>query len=603
MLGILDLLNSEDASEASMSQPPPPASVPNLEDLSKSGSKSPLSMSMKSEISTRSYRVSKQLPRSRVHPSLLKAKRLVDIALRHKLGSRRHLTPDQGSSKLHLKLLEAGLRVRLILSSSIHELFKLLTPHTAGRSSIVHVCFDRDEQRLVGRNITGEAKEDRNGRGRKTSTSFDGMHSTNGSSSRRFSSSTSSETGSIISSDQLSGNGTPNIAATSSNGSLPINGAYNGTNGSNGIYNGTNGSNGSLQAAPWEARLDSTSSSSLAREVSSDLARATLNSKKGDSPVSVLEDDFSNPSDLTHLLSAPNTGPRKPVLKRVRLIDNNLVNLAGVSSKVLKSFQVGKEHRLPQMPLSDDGDDRPEMVTTFNNLDTAVMSLFGIRTYSLVRVPRSSSNTSDGSVLLKLECAQPGDTRLVDDQEFMEDMVASLGKEGQTPNNLFIKKVVARPRYKSDMKIYIVPTDRKVLLYVDKRVFERDLINGVIDMDCPPDRFIYTTFPVDDILLEVKEMLQKSRVLGEPESSEAPVPNHITTTNFTPKWSMEAELLPSSLSLPLLVLNSTGSTSLGGESTPSASDRAKLSLLSIPNAKMELIEEPEDLKFDTSYMA
>lgn len=81
------------------------------------------------------------------------------------------------------------------------------------------------------------------------------------------------------------------------------------------------------------------------------------------------------------------------------------------------------------------------------------------------------------------------------------------------------------------------------------------------------------------------------------------MPNHITTTNFTPKWSMEAELLPSSLSLPLLVLNSTGSTSLGGESTPSASDRAKLSLLSIPNAKMELIEEPEDHKFDTSYMA
>lgn len=171
------------------------------------------------------------------------------------------------------------------------------------------------------------------------------------------------------------------------------------------------------------------------------------------------------------------------------------------------------------------------------------------------------------------------------------------------------------------MKIYIVPTDKKVLLYVDRRVFERDLINGVIEMDCPTDRYIYTTFPVDDIILDVRNMLNRSNDLSDPESSDL-VPNHMTDTSLSTsnlhKWNipmndMELSVLsPSSSSLPSLMSNtnlsgSSGSVSLGSDpsldSTPNASDRAKLTLLSIPNAKMELIEEPVDLKFDTSYVA
>lgn len=583
MLGILDLLNSEDSGEATMSQPPPPSDVlmPGLEDLSKLGSKLPLTLD---SISTKLFRVLKLLPRSKVHPLLLKSRKLVDIALRHKLGSKRQgsYTPELGLSKLHLKLLEAGLRVRLYLCPSIYELFRQLTPHTAGRNTIVHVAFDNEKQLLTGKDISLELKEDRFGRGRKTTKNGFQGYSSNQADLRL---------------DLMSSTGL--TFSETANGPSNGNGHLNG----NGLHRNGRGLDHSVSPDEMEKNGDNALDGS-------DNSSESSSSGYGYA-------DYSNPLDYSHLLGKQLLGPRKPILKRVRLIDNNLVNLAGVSSKVLKSFQVGKEHRASSSPVSDSlgSDDRPGMVSTFNLLDTAVMSLFGTRTYSLVRVTRSSSNTSDGSVLLKLECAKPGDTRLVDDREFMEDMVASLGREGQTPNNLFIKKVVARPRYKSDMKIYIVPTEKKVSLYVDRRVFERDLINGVIEMDCPTDRYIYATFPVDGIIEDVRNMLHRSNDLSEPESSEQ-VPNHMSTlsTNNLQKWNapdMELSgLSPSSLSLPLLMLNSnllgsSGLVSLGSDpssdSTPNAADRAKLT--SIPNAKMELIEEPEDLKFDTLYVA
>lgn len=577
MLGILDLLNSEDASEATMSQPPPPSATdpPSLEELSKLGLKLPSADPL-----TLKFRVLKLLPRLKIHPSLLRAKKLVDIALRHKLGSKRGSHLSELGSKLHLKLLEAGLRVRLILNPLIYELFKQLTPHTTGRNTLSHVAFDNDRQILASRDISSELKDDYFGRGRK-----------------------SSSRGYQRSSNSLTPNNYEALIGSSSNlsvASTPLQ------------------SLNELLEPPGfnpNERSDLTSSTGLiysGLEFKKDGIKTEKTDNEsessGDSPGYNGYSDFSNSSDLTHLFGKQ-TCLKKPISKHVRLIDNNLVNLAGVSSKVLKSFQVDKEQRQAQQDFDDS---RPGMVTTFNNLDTAVTSLFGSKTYSLVRVTRSSSNAPDGSVLLKLECAQPGDTRLLDDREFLEDMAASLGKEGQTPNNLFIKKVVARPRYKSDMKIYIIPTSKKILLYSDKRLFERDLINGVIEMDCPTDRYIYTTFPAGEVILEVREMLHKSLDLNDADCSEL-VPNHMTnsylSTSNLQKWNRGGNglglSLPSSLSLPSLMSNTalSGSVSLdpSGETTPS--DRAKLTLLSIPNAKMELIEEPGDLKFDTSYMA
>lgn len=355
VLGILDLLNSDESPEESKSE-------------SRSSSLAEDSRGLSTGI-----RASRLLC-SQIHPHILQNKKLIDIALRRKSASKRLgdcQATESGSSKLHLKLLEAGLRVRLILCPSVHEIYRQLAPHTARRTKFFHVSFDEASQTLFGSEISADSKDQQH---------FD-VHFAGGS--------------------------------------------------------------------------------------------------------------------------------EKPVVKRVRLIDSNLVNLAGVSSKVLKSFQIGNE-AVPPSPNKE-----PGMVTTFNLLDTAVASLFQTTDYTLIRVTRASSNTEDGSVLLKLESANPGDTRLIDDREFMDDMVASLGKVGQSPNNLFIKKVVARPRYKSDMKIYIVPTDDIVLLYVDKRIFERDLINGVLEIDSPPDRCIYTTFPVSEILQDFREMVAQSSRLGE----------------------------------------------------------------------------------------
>lgn len=376
MLGILDLLNSDDAAFA-------------LEDSKSEPRTSPIE-----DVPSLLPRVLK-VPRSRIHPSLLSNKKLVDIALRRKSVSKRSsLMPETGMSKLHLKLLEAGLRVRLILCPSVYDLYRQLTPNTARRTTLISVSYDEEKKTLVGTDISSELKERQH---------------------------------------------------------------------------------------------------------------RALNEHK------CLEE--------THTPLLGCCGAQKPMAKRVRLIDSNLVNLAGVSSKVLKSFQVTEPSRVSSIQGTQG------IVATFNLLDTAVKSLFGTSTFTLVRVTRSSSSSSDGSVLLKLETAKPGDTSLIDDIDFMEDTVASLGTPGQPPKNLFIKKVVARPRYKSDMKIYIVPTNHNVLLYVDRRDFERDLINGVLDICGPLDRHIYTTFEVDDILAEVRGLVAQSELLGEPLVKVEP--NHI----------------------------------------------------------------------------
>lgn len=685
MLGILDLLNSDEPSDSN-----PPQTEP----------KSPLiECQAPSKPYQPSQRPSRLLPRSKVHPSLLKDKKLVDIALRHKSGSKRqgsHYSADLGSSKLHLKSLEAGLRVRLIMCPSIYELFRQLTPHTSRRNCLYHVGYDEDKQCLQGTDISDELKDAMVHKSRKSAS-----NSTPASASS-YSNGFSPSNPSTSISDSSAG-ATPlysetNGSSNGSNGTGPYDpngegdngmGYYNGNGLNNGIKNDINNEirndinngikNGVASSYGDSARLDSNSDTAdgsdnltpnpsdssksassgnsnsssgsenspgngsdyaetdIKKEPSEDGSEISSASSSGISD-SVSRSssssgssyngyfEYSNPQSHHQLLGTSPVGSSKSVLKRVRLIDNNLVNLAGVSRKVLKSFQMSPDKVAPPTPvLMSDGpesDDSRGILTTFNLLDTAVTSLFGTKTYSVVRVTRSSSSTSDGSVLLKLECAKPGDCRLIDDKEFLEDMAASIGKPGQTPNNLFIKKVVARPRYKSDMKIYIVPTSKKVLLYVDKRDFERDLINGVIDIDFPPDRFVYTTFPVDDILNNVRDLVSKSSSLGDADTGIS-VPNHMTGPtglrhlNGSSRWPLSNDsdmfaMSTSSLSLPSLTSNTgltttSGSVSSGSdpssESTPGAADRSKIGIQSIPNAKLFLAEEPGELQFDTSYVA
>lgn len=201
---------------------------------------------------------------------------------------------------------------------------------------------------------------------------------------------------------------------------------------------------------------------------------------------------------------------RNMTSKPLQLIDNNLVNLAGYSHKVLLTFGRKKDGGV---------NGETSHLPTFNSLDTAVSSLFGVNDYTLVRVTRSTSSDDEGSVILKLETARPGDYSLIDDEDFAEDMVHSIGKTNDTPNNLFIKKIVARPRYKSDMKIFLIPKIQNSSLYVDERMFERDLINGVIDIEqFSSVRSIFCTFKFDHILHQYKKLLSLSHL--DEESNE-----------------------------------------------------------------------------------
>lgn len=499
MLGISDLLNSDDSSRS-------------LDEL-KLASKSPallVDLLLMPKPAKR-YRITKLLC-SKVHPNLLKTNQLVDIALRRKYTSRKGLaTPSEHSaSKLHLKLLEAGLRIRLILCPSIYELYRQLTPHNARKNSLVYISFSEVDQTLVRQDILRVLKNHRGHRINHRSSTSGEYESLN--------------TPKSSSSDERSDRLTTPEGATEEHPYL--------------LYSG------------------------------------------------------------------------KCLSKRVRLIDSNLVNISRVSNKVLKSFTEINETSTDQLSPDSPGN---TMITTFNHLDTAVSSLFGIHDYSIVRVTRSASSSNDGSVLMKLETAKPGDLSLVDDREFMDDMLASLGKCGQSPNNIFIKKVVARPRYKSDMKIYIVPSVQNALLYVDERNFERDLINGVIDMDSPPQRSIFTTFPVDGVLARVRELLVKSRDLDHINCD--PVDNHMVgnfsldgnldrkgsnprSNSSLPRGSITSVLSSSSLSLPSITSSTLTNTENSSVCTPGYGD-----ILYIPNAKMKQEDGENQLKFDTDYAA
>ena len=188
----------------------------------------------------------------------------------------------------------------------------------------------------------------------------------------------------------------------------------------------------------------------------------------------------------------------------VKLIDNNLVDLSGLSKKVLKSFSLTNDT------------DTLDSLTTYNSLNTAIHSAFRIKEYSLVRVTRSTTDEDSGSIVLKLETAHPGDCKLVDDPNFVEEMLYSLGNHLDDPSNLFIKKVVARPRYKSDMKIYLIPQRISCSLYINERMFERDLFNGVIEFNYENntitngDKDVFVTFPHQHIIDEFQRMMEMS---------------------------------------------------------------------------------------------
>ncbi|CAI5755739.1 unnamed protein product [Candida verbasci] len=208
-------------------------------------------------------------------------------------------------------------------------------------------------------------------------------------------------------------------------------------------------------------------------------------------------------------LMRKNIDKKGMISKGLQLINNNVADLSEYSNKIIKSF-TSESHLIP----------------TFNSLDTAIHSLFQVKNFTLIRITRSTTDDIHGSCILKLETAKPGDFNLIDDEENSDEMLHSLGKAGEIPNNLFFKKIIARPRYKSNMKIYFIPQDLNCSLYTDYRMFERDLFNGIIQIEFKNlmdvndletirlqgyNRNVYCTFPVDDVLRNYKSMLIESK--------------------------------------------------------------------------------------------
>lgn len=179
--------------------------------------------------------------------------------------------------------------------------------------------------------------------------------------------------------------------------------------------------------------------------------------------------------------------------KPVQIVDSGLVNKKKLPKKILQSFSGDREGKRSSLPI-------------FNHFSSAIRSQFGLSSYTLLRITRSSVSDSEGSVLLKLETARVGDFSLIDDPDYIDEIFQIVNSKDKSPKNLFIKKVVARPRYKSGMKLYFLPFDFNCTLYVDERLFRRDLFNGIISLDAvSPPKDIYCTFNFEPVLKEFKE--------------------------------------------------------------------------------------------------
>ncbi|KAL6454656.1 hypothetical protein SBY92_004123 [Candida maltosa Xu316] len=225
----------------------------------------------------------------------------------------------------------------------------------------------------------------------------------------------------------------------------------------------------------------------------------------------LFSNDESSQQEYVKLMNLLNE--KNLVCKSLQLINNNVVDLSEYSNKILKSFANESNNATP----------------TFNSLDTALSSLFGTKEFTLVRITRSTTDDVHGSSILKLETATPGDFNLIDDEENSDEMLHSLGKTNEVPNNLFFKKIIARPRYKSNMKIYFIPEVASYSLYTDFRMLERDLFNGIVQLKFLSNdlndlriekiegytRNIYCTFPCDDVLREYKKSLLESATIPQ----------------------------------------------------------------------------------------
>ena len=157
-------------------------------------------------------------------------------------------------------------------------------------------------------------------------------------------------------------------------------------------------------------------------------------------------------------------------------------------------------------------------------VDTAVREIFGLEEYTFLRITRAAAFEKTGSVVLKMETIKPG-YKWLDDDEFdlkimfqmfggenldgldhdSDESSNQFGRAGDPVTTTFLKKKIARPRYKSNMRIYLIPRNTDAVLYTRESMLKRDIINGTLDLcDDTDPRMIITAFEFENVLRELK---------------------------------------------------------------------------------------------------
>ncbi|GMM44103.1 hypothetical protein DAPK24_006780 [Pichia kluyveri] len=168
----------------------------------------------------------------------------------------------------------------------------------------------------------------------------------------------------------------------------------------------------------------------------------------------------------------------------------------------------------------------------YKSINKAVKEIFKLEEFTFLRITRAAAFEKTGAIVLKMETAKPNDKWLDDDEFDLRLLYKSFtekekqyneGGENSTDIDIiptpqpfslektsndeitttFLKKKIARPRYKSNMRIYLIPRISDVILYTKESMLRRDIVNGTLNLNDQSDpRMIITAFNYENILRE-----------------------------------------------------------------------------------------------------
>ncbi|GME84842.1 unnamed protein product [Ambrosiozyma monospora] len=157
-----------------------------------------------------------------------------------------------------------------------------------------------------------------------------------------------------------------------------------------------------------------------------------------------------------------------------------------------------------------------------------------------------------------------------DDQldPYEQDML--IGRPGDPVTPTFLKKKVARPRYKSNMRIYVLPRYTNCIMYSQESMLKRDLLNGTLRLK-KDKRLITCGFHYENTLIElglldlVKQIhaeeglpSESFDVLKQHKSSSSSINNTLPTTPAMLNYQQQQQ---QTTILPNLLTYGTAATS------------------------------------------